>query len=68
MLALAAAIVFALALLFNLGDVADKFFNPTDFTIIGLLLLALHLAGFGAGYDWRGAYRNRRRYYSRSRR
>ena len=58
------AITFALALLFNLTDVAEKFFNATDFTILGLLLLALHMAGWGTGYDWRGAYR-RRTYRSR---
>jgi hypothetical protein len=65
MLAVAAALVFFLALIFSLGDVVEKFFNPTDFTILGLLLLALHMAGFGTSYDWRGATRRR---YTRRRR
>jgi hypothetical protein len=41
MLAVAAAIVFAFGLLF-------------DLTMLGLLLLALHLAGVGSGVAWRG--------------
>ena len=65
MLAGIAAIVFALALLFDLDESSGRFFNPTTFTIIGLLLLALHLAGFWSGYDWRAATR---RGYSRRRR
>jgi len=65
MLALVAAVVFLFALIFSLDDVAQKFFNPTDFTILGLLLLALHMAGFATSYDWRGATRRR---YSRRRR
>lgn len=51
MLAIGAAIVFAFALLLdlldkNLGDA----FTPTTLMFVGLLLLALHLAGIGAAY------------------
>jgi hypothetical protein len=52
MLAIAAAAVFGFALLLdllnsNLG--APDLFNWNTLTLIGLLLLSLHLAGFGAG-------------------
>jgi hypothetical protein len=49
MLAIAAAIVFGLALLLDLGnvDLGDAFTNATLVTL-GLLLMALHLAGVGA--------------------
>jgi hypothetical protein len=51
MLAIAAAVVFALALILdwanaNLGDA----FTATTLLLLGLLLLSLHLAGVGAGY------------------
>lgn len=55
MLAIAAAIVFALALLLDLFEIhaGDAFTNATLVTL-GLLLLALHLAGIGAAWTWRG--------------
>ena len=48
MLAIGAAIIFGLALLFDLAEVnlGDAFTNATLVTL-GLLLLALHLAGVG---------------------
>jgi hypothetical protein len=51
MLAIVAAIVFGLALLLDLFEVnlGDAFTNATLVTL-GLLLLALHLAGVGAGW------------------
>ncbi|MFI7026574.1 hypothetical protein [Micromonospora sp. NPDC049900] len=63
MLAIAAAAVFGFALLLdllnsNLG--APDLFNWNTLVLIGLLLLALHLAGFGSrggGGRW---YRGRR--------
>ena len=61
MLALIAAIVFAIALLVDWLGVGSDFFNYQTLDTIGLLLVALHLAGFGAGYDWRGRGRNFRR-------
>jgi hypothetical protein len=63
MLAVAAAIVFVLALLFDLADVSSDAINNGTLTVLGLLLLALHLAGVGAGWNWRsrvGARRYRR--------
>jgi hypothetical protein len=66
MLAVAAAIVFAFALLFDLVDFSSDAFDNGTLTLLGLLLLALHLAGVGSGVAWRGrvgrlGYRSRRR-------
>ncbi len=60
MFAIIAAILFALALLFELakagfGDVV----TVGTLTTAGLLCVALHLAGIGAGWRWR-TYRRRR--------
>jgi hypothetical protein len=52
MLAIAAAIVFGFALLLDLLNAnlgAPDLFNWTTLTLIGLLLLALYLAGVGTG-------------------
>jgi hypothetical protein len=52
MLAIAAAIVFAIALLldfFNTHLGAPDLLNFDTLTLIGLLLLSLYLAGFGSG-------------------
>ncbi|MER5454932.1 MULTISPECIES: hypothetical protein [Micromonospora] len=64
MLAIAAAAVFGFALLLDLLDSklgAPDLFNWNTLVLIGLLLLALHLAGFGSrgggGGRW---YRGRR--------
>jgi hypothetical protein len=59
MLAVVAAFVFALALLFDLADVSSDAFNTGTLSTIGLLLIALHLAGYGG--SWRGWSRSRRR-------
>jgi hypothetical protein len=50
MLAIAAAVAFGLALILDLGD-ATLGEDITDGTLVtvGLLLIALHLAGFGTG-------------------
>ena len=50
MLAIAAAVVFGLALLLDFAnaDLGDAFTNTT-LTTLGLLLLALHFAGVGVG-------------------
>jgi cell division protein FtsW (lipid II flippase) len=64
MLAVVAAIVFALALLFDLADVTSDAFDYQTLITLGLLLLALHLAGFGASTNWRRSWsrpRSRRR-------
>ncbi|HEX6471838.1 MAG TPA: hypothetical protein VF069_22270 [Streptosporangiaceae bacterium] len=60
MLAVAAAIVFVLALLFDLADVSSDAINNGTLTVLGLLLLALHLAGVGAGWNWRSRVGSRR--------
>jgi hypothetical protein len=60
MLALAAAVVFGFALILdwadaNLGDA----FTPQTLLFLGLLLMALHLAGVGATYRPRVGMRRR---------
>ena len=59
MLAIVAAVIFGLALLLDWGNVhlGDAFTNQTLMTL-GLLLLALHLAGVGSSararsWSWR---------------
>lgn len=47
MLAIVAAIVFALALLFDLADYASDAINNGTLTVLGLLLIALHFAASG---------------------
>lgn len=52
MLAIAAAVVFGIALLIDLLDTnfgAPALFNFYTLTLIGLLLLALYLGGVGSG-------------------
>ncbi|WP_067800625.1 hypothetical protein [Actinomadura formosensis] len=61
MLAIAAAIVFALALLFDLADVSSDAINNGTLTVLGLLLIALHFAGVGASTAWRPRRSGRRR-------
>ncbi|MCX0274863.1 hypothetical protein NLM24_30040 [Nocardia zapadnayensis] len=67
MLAIAAAVAFGLAILFDLTDASlgDSITGGTLVTV-GLLLIALHLAGFGTGaragaggrsWSWRRARR-----------
>jgi hypothetical protein len=46
--AIAAAIVFAIAFIMDIADASSgRLFNPGTLTVLGLLLLALHLAPFG---------------------
>jgi hypothetical protein len=62
MFAIAAAVVFGFALLLDLLDTnlgARDLFNWNTLVLIGLLLLALHLAGVGRGSGGRW-YRGRR--------
>jgi hypothetical protein len=61
MLAIVAAIVFALALLFDLADVSSDAINNGTLTVLGLLLVALHLAGVGTSANWRPRRYSRRR-------
>ncbi|TDD72915.1 hypothetical protein [Actinomadura rubrisoli] len=61
MLAIVAAIVFVLALLFDLAEVTSDALDYQTLITLGLLLLALHLAGVGGGTDWRPRRYSRRR-------
>ena len=59
MLAVAAAVIFAIAFVINAAGIAtDQAFSTTGLMLLGLTCLALHQAGFGTG--WR-ASRGRRR-------
>jgi hypothetical protein len=60
MLAIAAAIVFAIAFLLNATSTATSaVFSPTSLLLVGLACLALHQAGVGTG--WSLPRRRRRR-------
>jgi hypothetical protein len=61
MFALIAAIIFGLALILDWANatVSDAF-TPMTLLMAGLLCLSLHLAGVGAGYNWRSRSRIRR--------
>jgi hypothetical protein len=64
MLALIGAVCFAVALLLDwTSEAGNTIFNHDTLMLLGLILVALHLAGIGAGYDWR-----RRTRYTRRRR
>ena len=65
MLAIAAAIVFGFALLLDLFDTdlgAPDLFNPMTLLLVGMLLLALYLAGIGSGPRTAGSGAGRRFY------
>jgi hypothetical protein len=52
MLAIAAAIIFAIAFLLNATSTATSaVFSPTSLLLAGLACLALHLAGVGTGWS-----------------
>jgi hypothetical protein len=53
MLAIAAAVVFALALILDWANatVSDAF-TPQTLMFLGLLLIALHLGGVGSAVNW----------------
>lgn len=61
MFAIAAAIVFGLALLFDLADVSSDAFDYATLVTLGLLFIALHLAGLGTATNWRSGWSGRRR-------
>jgi hypothetical protein len=51
MLAIIAAIIFAIAWIINgTGTATDAWFSVTDLLLIGLACLALHQAGVGTGW------------------
>ncbi|GLZ29432.1 hypothetical protein Lesp02_16220 [Lentzea sp. NBRC 105346] len=60
MLAIIAAVAFGLALILDLADAALGTIGGGTLVTLGLLLLALHLAGVGAtsrSWSWRRARR-----------
>lgn len=58
MLGIIAAVLFFIAFVINVAEVAtDDVFASTNLMLIGLALLALHVAGIGSGW----AARSRRR-------
>jgi hypothetical protein len=62
MLAIIAAILFGIALIFNLaGTTLGTHIGFSTFLLAGLLCMALHMAGVGTSTNWRGGYRRRRR-------
>ncbi len=61
MLAIVAAIVFALALLFDLADVSSDAINNGTLTVLGLLLIALHFAKRGNVHELAARRHSKRR-------
>ncbi len=61
MMAMIAAVAFGLALILDLAKVAlGEVITVNTLVVLGLLLLALHLAGIGSGtrsWNWRRARR-----------
>ncbi|MFB6628346.1 hypothetical protein ACFCWY_00455 [Streptomyces sp. NPDC056362] len=63
MLGAAAAVLFFIAFLINAADIGtNDVFTSTNVMLLGLTVLALHLAGVGA----RGSHNTSRRRWSRS--
>ena len=53
MLAIIAAIIFAIAFILRVtSTTTDLLFSVTSLTLVGLTLVALHLAGVGSGWRW----------------
>jgi hypothetical protein len=61
MLAFVAAIIFGIALLFDLADVHSDAFDYQTLITLGLLFMALHMAGFATSTSWRNRSSYRRR-------
>ncbi|MFD3376383.1 MULTISPECIES: hypothetical protein [unclassified Streptomyces] len=58
MLGMAAAVLFLIAFLINAADIStNDVFTSTNVMLIGLTVLALHLAGVGSGLATRGRRR-----------
>jgi hypothetical protein len=53
MLAIIAAILFVIAFIIHATSThTDVIFSVTSLMLVGLALLALHVAGIGAGWRW----------------
>ncbi|MCQ9132771.1 MULTISPECIES: hypothetical protein [Streptomyces] len=58
MLAIVSAVLFFISFLINAADIStNDTFTSTNFMLIGLMLLALHVAGIGSGWAVRGRRR-----------
>ncbi|MFD3538483.1 hypothetical protein ACFWUQ_03160 [Streptomyces sp. NPDC058662] len=58
MLGIAAAVLFFIAFLINAAEIStNHVFSSGNFMILGLMVLALHVAGIGSG--WSGRARRR---------
>ncbi|MBW8706883.1 hypothetical protein MBT84_45365 [Streptomyces sp. MBT84] len=58
MLSIVAAVLFFIAFLINAADIStNDTFTSTNIMLIGLAVLALHLAGLGSGWRVRGRRR-----------
>ena len=55
MLAIVSAVLFFLAFLINAADIStNDTFTSTNIMLLGLMVLAVHLAGIGSGWNVRG--------------
>ncbi|MEU3860053.1 hypothetical protein AB0F03_22250 [Streptomyces sp. NPDC028722] len=55
MLAIVSAVLFFIAFLINAADIStNDTFTSTNIMLLGLTVLALHLAGVGSGWTARG--------------
>ncbi|MFD3329047.1 hypothetical protein [Streptomyces sp. NPDC058701] len=60
MLGIAAAALFFIAFLINAAEIStNNVFTSTNFMLVGLTLLALHVAGVASGLAARGRSRRR---------
>ncbi|MFJ3338120.1 MULTISPECIES: hypothetical protein [unclassified Streptomyces] len=58
MLAIVSAVLFFISFLINAADISTNgTFTSTNIMLIGLALLALHVAGIGSGWSVRGRRR-----------
>ncbi|MFJ6085036.1 hypothetical protein ACIQI8_26880 [Streptomyces sp. NPDC092369] len=58
MLAIISAVLFFIAFLINAADIStNDTFTSTNVMLLGLTVLALHLAGIGSGWSVRGRSR-----------
>jgi drug/metabolite transporter (DMT)-like permease len=62
MLAIVAAVLFAIGFIINAAHIStDAVFNPFSFLLLGLVSLALFLAGVGRTWRWNSPRRRTRR-------
>ncbi|GGZ72736.1 hypothetical protein AB0P12_13195 [Streptomyces subrutilus] len=60
MLGIAAAVLFFIAFLINAAEIStNHVFSSTNFMLIGLAVLALHVGGVASGWAARGRSRRR---------